>query len=127
MTNSTSLHEELETLSSKVLDRHRAISSLMEELEAVDWYDQRAEACTDDELRKILIHNRDEEKEHAAMVIEWLRRNDEGFEGHLKTYLFSDRSVVALEAEDTQSDTSSSSSEASEPSLRIGSLKKEAV
>ena len=127
MTNSTSLHEELETLSSKVLDRHRAISSLMEELEAVDWYDQRAEACTDDELRKILIHNRDEEKEHAAMVIEWLRRNDEGFEGHLKTYLFSDRSVVALEAEDTQSDTSSSSSEASEPSLRIGSLKKEVV
>ena len=91
MTNSTTLHEDLENLSAGTLDRHRAIASLMEELEAVDWYDQRMEAATDGELRKILAHNRDEEKEHAAMMIEWLRRNDEVFDRHLKTYLFSAR------------------------------------
>lgn len=122
MTNNTSVHEELETLSAGVLDRHRAISSLMEELEAVDWYDQRAEACEDDELRKILVHNRDEEKEHAAMVLEWLRRNDAGFERHLETYLFTDRSIVAPEADETQPDASS---EAGKPSLCVGSLKRE--
>ena len=66
-------HEPLEELSDETRDMHRAISSLMEELEAVDWYNQRVDACRNDELRAILAHNRDEEKEHAAMVLEWIR------------------------------------------------------
>lgn len=86
-----SYHEPLDKLREETKDLHRAITSLMEELEAVDWYQQRIDACQDDELRQILIHNRDEEKEHAAMVIEWLRRHDEGFARELKTYLFTDR------------------------------------
>jgi len=119
MTNSTSLHENSEDLSPETVDRHRAISSIMEELEAVDWYDQRMEVATDPELKRILAHNRDEEKEHAAMMIEWLRRNDDAFDGHLRTYLFSERSIVELEAEDTGSDSKPADSSSS---LRIGGL-----
>ncbi|MCA9323437.1 MAG: ferritin [Planctomycetes bacterium] len=73
------LHEGRNDLSDAILDRHRAIESLREELEAVDWYDQRIAATKNEDLKRILIHNRDEEKEHAAMVIEWLRRHDAGF------------------------------------------------
>jgi len=69
-------HEPVEALSAETRDMHRAIVSLMEELEAVDWYNQRMDACKDPELRAILKHNRDEEKEHAAMVMEWIRRHD---------------------------------------------------
>ena len=76
---SGSLHESPEDLGPEVIDRHRAILSLMEELEAVDWYDQRVQAAQDPELRALLAHNRDEEKEHACMMIEWLRRRDPGF------------------------------------------------
>src|SRR6185436_12113631 len=72
--SSESLHEAAEKLSPATIDRHRATVSLMEELEAVDWYDQRIDAATDEELKAVLRHNRDEEKEHAAMVLEWLRR-----------------------------------------------------
>jgi ferritin-like protein len=82
------LHESKENLKSKTLDMHRAIQSLMEELEAIDWYGQRVDACTDQELKKILIHNRDEEKEHDVMLIEWLSRNDSFFEDELKNRLF---------------------------------------
>lgn len=95
--SSESLHEPRELLSDEVLDRHRAIVSLMEELEAVDWYDQRAAACVDPELKQILEHNRDEEKEHAAMVIEWLRRNDPTFASELRTYLFTEGSILDAE------------------------------
>ncbi|MEY4575945.1 MAG: putative Ferritin/ribonucleotide reductase-like [Pseudomonadota bacterium] len=87
---SNTLHEAPEQLSPEIIDRHRAIQSLMEELEAVDWYDQRVAACTDNELRAILAHNRDEEKEHAAMVLEWIRRHDPAFDAHLRDYLFKD-------------------------------------
>ena len=69
-------HEPLDKLSTATMDMHRAISSLMEELEAVDWYNQRVDACTDPELKRILEHNRDEENEHAALVLEWIRRLD---------------------------------------------------
>ena len=72
-------HEPIEKLSVATIEMHRAISSLMEELEAVDWYNQRVDCCQDDELKEILIHNRDEEKEHAAMLIEYLRENDAVF------------------------------------------------
>ena len=92
-------HEPIERLPEEVLDRHRAISSLMEELEAVDWYDQRVAATEDEELAAILAHNRDEEKEHAAMVLEWLRRNDPTLDEHLRTYLFTDRPVTEVEDE----------------------------
>jgi len=73
---------------------HRAIVSLMEELEAVDWYNQRVDACGDPDLRAILAHNRDEEKEHAAMVLEWIRRRDPRFDKELRDYLFTDKVIA---------------------------------
>ena len=83
------LHEEREVVGAEILDRHRAISTIMEELEAIDWYDQRIKAATDPELQAVLAHNRNEEKEHASMLLEWLRRNDAELDTHLRTYLFS--------------------------------------
>jgi len=83
----------MEELNDKVRDMHRAIVSLMEELEAVDFYNQRASVCKDPELTSILEHNRDEEKEHAAMLLEWIRRNDQHFSHELKDYLFTDKSL----------------------------------
>ncbi|MFW5845259.1 MAG: encapsulin-associated ferritin-like protein [Planctomycetota bacterium] len=87
---SDSYHEPVDEISVLVRDKHRAIRSLMEEVEAWDWYDQRIDACQDEQLKKILAHNRDEEKEHAAMLIEWLRRNDATFADELKDYLFTE-------------------------------------
>ena len=87
-------HEPISDLSDETRDMHRAIISLMEELEAVDWYNQRVDACKDDELRKILAHNRDEEKEHAAMVLEWIRRQDASFDKELRDFLFTDKPIT---------------------------------
>ncbi len=86
-------HEPIEELSDETRDMHRAITSLMEELEAVDWYNQRVDACKDEELKAILAHNRDEEKEHAAMVLEWIRRRDTVLDKELKDYLFTDGKI----------------------------------
>ncbi len=83
--------------SDSLIDQHRAIVSLMEELEAVDWYNQRAKATENPELRAILEHNRDEEKEHAAMVLEWLRRGDPKLNEHLRTFLFTEGPLTAAE------------------------------
>ena len=83
-----SYHEPIGELSDETREMHRAVSSLMEELEAVDWYNQRVDACKDPELKAILAHNRDEEKEHAAMVLEWIRRHDPRFDKELREYLF---------------------------------------
>jgi ferritin-like protein len=94
---STTFHESEEHLSPATRDMHRAIVSLMEELEAVDWYQQRMDATQSAELRDILRHNRDEEKEHAAMVLEWIRRHDEAFDAKLRAYLFSEGSIVERE------------------------------
>lgn len=91
-------HEPIEKLSAATMDMHRAIVSLMEELEAVDWYNQRVDACTDPELKRILAHNRDEEKEHAAMVLEWIRRNDPRFSRELKDNLFKDGPIAGQHA-----------------------------
>ncbi|MFB8829385.1 encapsulin-associated ferritin-like protein [Azotobacter sp. CWF10] len=88
--SSVGYHEPIEELSAETRDMHRAIVSLMEELEAIDWYNQRVDACRDPELRAILAHNRDEEKEHATMVLEWIRRKDPKFSGEFKEYLFSE-------------------------------------
>lgn len=95
---STTLHESEERLSPATRDMHRAIVSLMEELEATDWYLQRAEATEDAELREILLHNREEEQEHAAMVLEWIRRHDPAFDVKLREYLFTEGSIVGREA-----------------------------
>ena len=81
-------------LSDEARDMHRAITSLMEELEAGDWYNQRVDACKDNQLKAILAHNRDEEKEHAAMVLEWIRRNDPSFDNELKDYLFTEKPIA---------------------------------
>ncbi len=90
-------HEPIEELSDQTRDMHRAIQSLMEELEAVDWYNQRVDACKDPELKRILAHNRDEEKEHAAMVLEWIRRQDSTMDKELREYLFQTGSIVEVE------------------------------
>ena len=87
-------HEPIEELSDDTRDMHRAIISLMEELEAVDWYNQRIDVCKDRELAAILKHNRDEEKEHAAMVLEWIRRRDPKFDDELKDYLFTEEEIA---------------------------------
>jgi ferritin-like protein len=92
--SSVGYHEPLEELSAQTRDMHRAIVSLMEELEAVDWYNQRADACQDPELKAILEHNRDEEKEHASMVLEWIRRKDPRFSKELKDYLFTEEPIA---------------------------------
>jgi hypothetical protein len=87
-------HEPVEELDDETRDMHRAIVSLMEELEAIDWYNQRVGACRDRELAAILAHNRDEEKEHAAMVLEWIRRKDPSFDKELKDYLFTEAPIA---------------------------------
>lgn len=92
--SSVGYHEPVAELSPETRDMHRAIVSLMEELEAVDWYNQRADACTDTELKAILEHNRDEEKEHASMVLEWIRRKDPKFSKQLKDYLFTKKPIA---------------------------------
>jgi ferritin-like protein len=92
--SSEGYHEPVEELSVETRDMHKAIVSLMEELEAVDWYNQRADACRDPELKAILEHNRDEEKEHAAMVLEWIRRKDPKLSSELKDYLFTTKPIA---------------------------------
>lgn len=123
--SSATLHESLNDLQPATIDRHRATVSLMEELEAVDWYDQRVDAAKDEELRAILAHNRDEEMEHAAMVLEWLRRHNPKLNEHLRTYLFSEGSILGLEEKMTAGEGASagSSPAAGDGSLGIGSLR----
>ncbi len=87
-------HEPIEQLSTETRDMHRAIISLMEELEAVDWYNQRVDACSDADLKAILAHNRDEEKEHAAMLLEWIRRRDSRLDKELHEYLFTEKQIA---------------------------------
>jgi uncharacterized protein len=117
--SSNTLHEDPAKLSAEVQDRHRAIVSIMEELEAVDWYDQRVHAAADPDLAAILAHNRDEEKEHAAMTLEWLRRHDAALDAALRTYLFTEGSVLAIEK-----DKDEGGGGAGGGSLGIGSLRR---
>lgn len=120
--SSESYHEPSELLSEETKNLHRAIVSLKEELDAVDWYQQRADACSDGELRAVLVHNKNEEVEHAMMILEWLRRNNSVFAANIATYLDSSGPITAVETkmnagygEKIESSTS--------PSLGIGSLK----
>jgi ferritin-like protein len=113
-------HEPIELLSAEVMDRHRAIISLREELEAVDWYDQRVAASPDAALREILAHNRDEEKEHAAMTLEWLRRHDAKWDEVLRTYLFTTDDVLEIEHEAEDADRAAGGRD-----LGLGDLREE--
>jgi ferritin-like protein len=119
--SSGSLHEDPEVLKTETKDRHRAIVSLMEELEAVDWYDQRVDAAADAELRAILAHNRDEEKEHAAMTLEWLRRHDARWDEQLRNYLFTKKPILEVEE---SIDAAEEGETPGDGSLGIGSLRK---
>jgi ferritin-like protein len=121
--SSETLHEDSAKLGPEVIDRHRAIVSLMEELEAVDWYDQRAKATGNAELRTILEHNRDEEKEHAAMALEWLRRNDPKLDEHLRTFLFTKGPITEIEKNMVDGEEAAGSDAPSDGSLGIGSLR----
>src|SRR5258706_7132725 len=110
MAQSAELHEPEDRLTRETIDRHRALASIQEELEAVDWYAQRVDAATDADLAAVLAHNRDEEKEHAAMTIEWLRRHDPALDRHLRTYLFTSGSIIGIETEAESAGTSTGGS-----------------
>jgi uncharacterized protein len=121
---STTFHEAEERLKPATRDMHRAIVSLMEELEAVDWYQQRMDATESVELRDILRHNRDEEKEHAAMVLEWIRRHDPAFDTKLREYLFTEGSIVGREAVlEKQAATANGGGGADGVTASVGSLR----
>jgi len=113
---SDALHERHKDLSDDVLDAHRAYQSLMEELEAVDWYSQRAQATSDDNLRDILNHNKKEEMEHACMTLEWIRRNQEGWHKTMKKYLFKEKKITKIEKRNTKKENHNQN-------LKIGKIK----
>jgi hypothetical protein len=118
---SEGLHEPAELLDAETIDRHRAMTSLVEELEAIDWYDQRVRATDDPELASVLAHNRDDEKEHAAMALEYIRRRDPAFDKQLRIYLFTSGPLVSVE--DSGDDAGDAGSSPSGGSLGIGSLR----
>jgi ferritin-like protein len=99
--SSESLHAPRERLSKETLSLHHAIVSVMEELDAIDWYRQRADDAEDETLKALLLHNMREEMEHASMLLEWIRRNNQDFAGHLQTYLFTEAPILEVEGEAT--------------------------
>jgi ferritin-like protein len=118
---SEGLHEPLELLNEATVDHHRAMTSLCEELEAIDWYDQRVRATSDESLAAVLAYNRDDEKEHAAMALEWLRRRDSALDANLRKFLFTSGPIT--EIGDEVSDDASDPVTDQSGSLGIGSLK----
>jgi ferritin-like protein len=130
---SENLHEPAELLSEATKNMHRALVSLREELEAVDWYQQRAEACSDPDLATVIQHNKREEIEHAMMTLEWIRRNSAEFDGHIGTYINSEGPILELEVaakeagggDEKKSDSKNSDGAVTpaDGSLGIGSLK----
>jgi hypothetical protein len=124
--SSESLHAPREKLSAKTLTLHHAIVSLKEELDAVDWYRQRADDCSDAALAAVLLHNMREEMEHASMVLEWIRRNNAEFEGYLRTYLFTDAPITDVEhvAEHGAGEESGAPSSPSDRTFTVGTMKK---
>jgi ferritin-like protein len=120
---SDSYHEPLELLSEDTKNTHRAIVSLMEELEAIDWYQQRAEACSDDELKSVLTHNKNEEVEHAMMTLEWIRRKSPVFATNIETYIKSTGPITEVEKQKMSGGESSGGASSPSTSLGIGSLK----
>jgi uncharacterized protein len=116
---SATLHEDPAKLSAETVDKHRAYVSLQEELEAIDWYNQRVDATEDEALKAILVHNRDDEKEHAAMVLEWIRRHDPELDAELRKWLFTEGPITATE----QAGQAKGGAAASGGALKIGSLR----
>jgi hypothetical protein len=124
--SSESYHEPIELLSEETKNMHRAIVSLKEELEAVDWYQQRAEACSNEELRGVLVHNKNEEIEHAMMNLEWIRRHSDVFDANIKTYINAKGPILAVEKQQVASEGGAgggSGPSSASTSLGIGSLK----
>jgi ferritin-like protein len=130
--SSAQLHEPADRLRPETVERHRATVSLMEELEAIDWYDQRIDGSADEGLRGVLTHNRDEEKEHAAMALEWLRRHDDVLDRFLRAYLFTEDDLAEraqelegeeLEGDGLERDADLDSAAGGDASLGIGSLR----
>ncbi len=122
---SEGFHEPASLLDEATIDHHRAMTSLCEELDAIDWYDQRVKATSDTSLASVLAYNRDDEKEHAAMLLEWLRRRDPAFDANLRKYLFTSKPITELgpESSGAESSTTEVSSVAdASGSLGIGSL-----
>jgi uncharacterized protein len=117
---STTYHEPLDLLSEDTRNLHRAIVSLMEELEAIDWYQQRADACSDPQLKDVLVHNKNEEIEHATMVLEWIRRHSGHFDQMLRRYLFTEAPITGIEKDAEAGGSGASPATA----LGIGDMKK---
>ena len=118
------LHEPAERLSEGTLNLHRALISLIEELEAIDWYQQRADACSDPALKAVLLHNRNEEVEHGMMTLEWVRRQDAFFDKFARRYLFKDQDIIAIEkAADAAAEGPARATETTDGSLGIRSLR----
>lgn len=121
---SNSFHEDAERLRPETMEAHRGVATLLEELDAIDWYDQRLDATADPGLQAILRHNRDEEKEHAMMVLEWLRRHDPALDGHMRTYLFTENDIAASEEKAAgDADSQAGDEPESNDSLAIGTLR----
>jgi ferritin-like protein len=112
-------HEPLDLLTEETRNMHRAIVSVQEELEAIDWYQQRADACSDQELKDVLLHNRNEEIEHATMLMEWIRRHDGHFDEMMRTYLFTGQAITGIEKGAGRNGAAPSAARA----LGIGSMK----
>jgi uncharacterized protein len=119
---SEGFHEPLELLDEATVDHHRAMTSLCEELQAIDWYDQRVRATSDESLAAILAYNRDDEKEHAAMALEWLRRRDVALDANLRKFLFTSGPITEVGDETPDGAVDRAASDAP-GSLGIGSLK----
>lgn len=117
---STTYHEPLDLLSEDTRTMHRAIVSLMEELEAIDWYQQRADACSDPQLKDVLMHNKTEEIEHATMLLEWIRRHNGHFDRMMRLLLFTEAPITRIE-KDAEAQGSATPSAAA---LGIGGMKK---
>lgn len=121
----TDYHEPAEELTGKTRNFSRALHSLQEEVAAIDWYQQRIDASDDESLRRILVHNRNEEMEHASMALEWLRRNMEGWDTRLRTFLFSEGDISEIEVEKMGASGEADDSSADDAqNLEIGKLSK---
>ena len=117
---SEGFHEPLALLDEATVDHHRAMTSLCEELEAIDWYDQRVRATSDESLAAVLAYNRDDEKEHAAMALEWLRRRDAALDANLRKFLFTEGPITEI-GDESPADPVAGEGE-QEPSFEAGSL-----
>jgi uncharacterized protein len=117
---SVTYHEPLELLSGETREMHRAIVSLMEELEAIDWYQQRVDVCSDPQLKDVLLHNKNEEIEHASMLMEWIRRHNDHFNEMMRKYLFTELPITGIEKAAGTDSPGVSATEA----LGIGSMKR---